>query len=153
MSKELNAKKKDELVRICKERGLPISGTKAILISRILGEAKPKQSPVVPKCYKVISEKYIHATLNEHGNYEDPISHLVFEKDTGNVLGKQVGAVLSKLSIDDVKFCREKGLHFSAEIFDGNFALKDEDIEETVERLIANAENVSDDEDDEEAED
>jgi hypothetical protein len=148
---ELKGKKKDDLVRLCKERNLPFSGTKDILTSRLLGKpppaAKPRKTKAVapraaaarppPRCFDIVSTKYIHARKNEYGNYEDPVSHLVFDPKTTFVLGRQSGAEIIKLSIEDVKFCREKGLQFEPSVFDGNFVAHNEDIETTIERLIA----------------
>jgi len=151
---ELKGKKKDELVALCKEGGFAISGTKAVLISRLLGQAPPapktkapattKSASVArsqPACFSIISAKYIHARKNEQGNFEDPITHLVFDPETSAVVGKQAGADLIKLTIDDVAICREKGLRFVPELFDGNFMPKSEDIETTIERLIAEPED------------
>lgn len=165
--KELLKKKKDELVYLCKERNLPISGIKAVLIGRILGQPPLSNAPrsTTKKKAKtgfttltghptswsgIIKPKYIHARKNAHGNYEDPVTHFVFDYETCYVLGKQVGEAVIPLGIEDIKICREKGLDFNADVFDGNLTSKEEDIETTIERLIT---TEQDDEDDEETED
>ena len=170
-SKELSTKKKDELVSMCKERKLPYSGTKPVLIARLLGEPAPapkvskqKEAAVAagvrektisapPACFRVVSKLYIHARKNAYGNFQDPDSALVFDPETRHVIGKQVGAEVEKLSIDDVKYCRERGLVFSPQRFDGNFSSTTEDIEVLIEKLLKEGADISDDEDEAEDDD
>lgn len=159
---ELSKKKKDELVNLCKKAGLSYSGTKIILISRLLGTAPPekkenskskfkKLSKVDQKnfkCFEVISKNFIHAKKNDHGNYEDSVTHLCFDPETNYVIGKQEGSVLSKLNMRDVEFCRERGLLFLDAVVDRSFSKREEDIEVVLEKLIQEEkdEDISEDE-------
>ncbi len=160
---DLKGKKRDELSAMCKERNLPYSGVKAALIARLLGlpkpetaakkkAAAPKPPSEPPKCFNIISEKFLLARQNEHGNFEDPITHFVFDRETKQVVGRQTGPSVGKLSMNDVRLCRKKGLDFRADVFDGNFASKEEDIEVVVEKLIAESNENDSGDDDEPAE-
>jgi hypothetical protein len=149
--KQLNLKKKTELVEICKKRNIEHKNLlKAQLIKAIMGA----QTYVEPKCFKRIEPRYILARKNQYGNYEDPNTSLVFHPQTKEVLGRQEKDEIKKLSIADVEFCRVHGLQFSQAIFDGNFSSTTEkDIETVIQELEKQAEESSFDSDDEDNDD
>jgi hypothetical protein len=166
IEKDLKGLKKDDLVVLCKERKLPVSGTKAVLISRLLGlpapiagvttsKAKAKKAQVErapPSCLKLVGGSFVHARKNAHGNFEDPETHLVFDATTQAVVGKQEGAEVVKLTIEDVRLCRERGLTFAPGVFSGNFSSNTEDIETVIERLLAEGQAPDEEEEDSEVE-
>jgi hypothetical protein len=144
---ELTKKKKDELVAMCKERGLPFSGSKPDLAARLLGQNPPPSAAKKKRqkknteernfdCFEVVSKNYIHAQKNAFGNYEHLPTGLCFDPETNYVIGKQDGEKLVKLTIEDAEFCEERRLLFNKDIVDRTFLKKEEDIETVIETLI-----------------
>lgn len=108
----LNALKVVDLKNLCKERNLPVSGTKAELIARLNGEPKPvkttpkskvKPVPLEKPVVKIIERTPIVIKRNIHGNFEHVDSHLVFNASK-KVIGVQseVGTV-KPLSAQDLE--------------------------------------------------
>jgi len=89
----------------CKEKQLPVSGTKAELIARLLGTAPPPKKPRVAKpttSASVVPDKPVFQTLmqssardpivikrNAYGHFEHLETHLVFSPQK-KVIGRQV---------------------------------------------------------------
>jgi hypothetical protein len=153
--KELVQKSKNELVAICKERKLPYSGTKSDLADRILGEYKPKATKKreekkaaqpEPKCFGIIGKEYIDAVKNAYGNYEEPERHLCFDPATLYVIGKQQGDKLIKISVEDARFCQNKGLQYMNDIVNMSFSKKSQDIEAVLEKALKGEYEESDEE-------
>ena len=155
--KQLLAKKKDELIALCKEKGLPHTGTKAVLVERILGTAeqpKPRDPEYIPPVFKKMAgANSILVSKNKYGNYEYSANHLVFDKETHKVIGKQVGEFIEKLNREDIAFCDIRGLCYDASVSLGE---KEDagkiDIDAEMIKLVKEAEGVEDDESDPEAE-
>lgn len=57
---------------------------------------------------KSIDEKKEKFVLrrNEHGNYEHPTTHFIFDKNTKEVIGKQVGDIVEQITAEDIETCR-----------------------------------------------
>lgn len=103
----LSGKKVSELKELCKEKNLPVSGTKPELLARLLGNAPPpkKQKTLIPKTKtikispldkevfkKVIQQgdrQPIVIKRNLHGHFEHPETHLIFSVQK-KVIGVQV---------------------------------------------------------------
>lgn len=115
---ELKKYKKDKLKELCRFHNYPISGTKAVLIERLSGEATTgdKEKPAVKKSKKKKNtvpyyERYqtvIHVKRNEFGNYEDDTTHLVFDPLEGVVIGVQEDDMVRPLKPADLDVCKEK---------------------------------------------
>jgi hypothetical protein len=102
---ELSAKKIPELKALCKEQSLPVSGTKAELIARLLGTAPPAKKaktakPPKPKDFeKPVFDKWktpgerepILIKRNMFGHFEHPETRLLFSAQK-KVIGVQVDA-------------------------------------------------------------
>ena len=125
---ELLRSSKAALVAMCRMRGLKRSGTKAVLIGRLLGNAegdtkgttgqttegkkrtarKPKgPAPVPPVVKKVTSGiPVIKIAKNEHGNYEHAPSRIVFDAVTKRAIGTQGDdGEIVPLTDDDIDQC------------------------------------------------
>jgi hypothetical protein len=117
LEKQLKSKLKGELVSICKDMGLSSSGTKAVLIDRILSKSPNNSSrstvAATPRVLDTFSNRNtILVVKNSYGNYEHQDSGLVFEKDTGKVIGRQVGEFVEKLTRDSINYCDIYGLTY-----------------------------------------
>jgi len=115
---------KVELSALCKARSLKCTGTKSVLISRLLGndenaavvkkvskstkgsKAATSSSSVINKLTANVPNVAIRR--NRFDNYEHPETHFVFDKKTQRVLGKQDddGTVLP-LSVEDINMCKK----------------------------------------------
>ena len=123
--RDMTSLSKTDLKELCKGRGLPVSGTKAQLISRLLGgstSAPSDESPPVRRKVKKASKKqvaavigkimedteHVHIRRNMFGNYEHVGTRLVFDEVTKKVIGKQTdnGKVLT-LVPEDIDICKE----------------------------------------------
>lgn len=116
--KQLKSKLRGDLVSICKEMGLHSSGTKAVLIDRILSKSpnhisNKSTAVVVPRVLETFSNRNtILIVKNTYGNYEHQDSGLVFDKDTQKVIGRQVGEFVEKLTRDSINYCDMYGLTY-----------------------------------------
>lgn len=115
---ELQKLKLVELKALCKEKGLPVSGTKTELIERITTgtttETKPKKQPTSKKQPKNILTKPVFTHLephrqpiviqrNIHGNFEHLETHLVFNPSK-KVYGVQLeDGMIRALSFSDLE--------------------------------------------------
>lgn len=132
----LSKMKRDELSALCRVKGLKTTGTKPELIARLSGtpvpdkpgkdeskgkgeskgeskgkgESESKSARVPPKLQALVAEatKTFSSNLkqNKHGNYEHEETHLVFDKESKQVIGKQAsnGHVLA-LTDEDIESC------------------------------------------------
>ena len=106
---ELMKCSKNELVEMCKERGIKRSGSKAELATRLTGgevvNSPVAKTPVAKKIVAKISK--ITVNRNQFGNYEHPETSLVFNSSLF-VIGKQLddGSVAS-LTEDDIDLCNQ----------------------------------------------
>ena len=122
---------KAELVALCKSRGCKCTGTKDVLIDRILGKdetAKPKSTAPVKEKTKSPTKgsskktekitdvvKKLTADIpvipirkNTHGNLEHPETGLVFDRKTETVIGKQQDdGTISELEDEDIEACKK----------------------------------------------
>lgn len=120
---DLRKKKKVELTEICRARNLPVTGTKDVLIARILGEApQPAKTKAKKSHVKTAARENTAAvkvamcnrpvcviSKNSLGNFEHKETGFVFEKESKRVIGKQEADQISQLSIADVQVCKELG--------------------------------------------
>lgn len=131
----LHKSNKAEITALCKSRGLKCTGTKDVLINRLLGkeegekkEAKKevKDLKEVKSEKKVVGKKepekkqtvdivkkltadipVIPIRRNAYGNFEHPETRLVFNRKTETVIGKQQDdGSLSELTDDDIESCK-----------------------------------------------
>lgn len=183
--KEYQTKKKPELIQLCKDRGLAVSGNKIDLIGRLLGKSAPvkkntasqgtkKSTEAKGGASKDSSKKPIHSTeystnnaiekaresapfafcikRNVYGNFEHPETHLVFHPETKQVIGRQEGETLVKLSFEDVKVCEHYNFKVDMERIDGEIVINETSAEERYKRIQEGAEEEKEDFVDEEEE-
>lgn len=116
---------KAELVALCKSKGCKCTGTKEVLIDRLLG----KEESTAPKTEKKTAEKpkksdratgsadvikkltadvpVVPVRRNAHGNFEHPETGLVFDRKTETVIGKQEDdGTVAPLTDDDIEACK-----------------------------------------------
>lgn len=131
ISPEMLAKcNKDALKELCKKHGHKCSGTKAVLISRLLGkeEETPKKTtakkttakkttkksakekveekPVIKKL--VATSTNVPIRRNQFDNYEHPDSGLVFDPESKEAVGKQQDdGSIEPLSVEDIDLCNK----------------------------------------------
>ncbi len=117
---------KSELTQMCKDRGIPCSGTKEALRVRLMGQGKEgsvpaKKGPVKAKVVKVnsILEKItkkrplIVPVKSEFGNMIHAESKLVFDTNTGHVRGheNELGEV-TDLTVENIEECNRFNLTY-----------------------------------------
>ena len=123
----LNKCNKAELVALCKSKGCKCTGTKDVLIQRLLeqgespvkktvGESKTKKAVIESKSKKAsndVIEKLtkdipvIPIRRNEHGNLVHPETGLVFDRKTETVIGKQEDdGTIADLTDEDIQECK-----------------------------------------------
>ena len=154
--KELNKLKKPELVQMCRDKKLKVTGTKKNLIERLLGNSSntpantpastpastPANTPTKTKSPSVLSKvqsPQINITKNKHGNYEHIKTSFVFDINTKEVIGKQHDSGnIEKLSLDDIDTCNKYKFKYNSSLI--NMVDENEDKE---------LENLSDDTDSE----
>lgn len=97
---DLTKLKVADLKNMCKEKGLPVSGTKNELIERLSGNTKPTPKPTPkpkskptnnlqkPVFNQFLDRKPIIIKRNVHGNFEHPETRLVFSQDK-KIIGVQ----------------------------------------------------------------
>jgi hypothetical protein len=99
MDVEVFARKntKPQMIKICREKGLPITGTKHDLAMRILGK-RDQPAEAFPRIVLRIAK-------NEHGNYCHNESKLVFDTSK-KVIGVQLpNGELRDLRRSDIDLC------------------------------------------------
>jgi hypothetical protein len=112
---ELSKLKLAELKALCKEKSLPVSGTKSDLIQRLSGgtiESKPKSKPKSkhtpallqrPVFQQFLDKKPIIIKRNIHGNFEHPETHLVFSQNKKIIGVQNSSGHIDPLSIQDLQ--------------------------------------------------
>lgn len=115
----LTRKKKVELQAMCKERNLPVTGSKQVLIDRLLSPNPPPKSS--PKAKKKSSKKVavvlqqlmsrntaINVRRNLFNNYEHVTTGFIFDESNHNVIGKQNNdGTIDQLTEQDIELCKE----------------------------------------------
>lgn len=153
----LKEKKCVELSKLCKARHLPVSGTKAVLIARLLNQVPP---PAVTKtkakakgiCKVTNAEnKAIQTALknrvavvalkNKQGRYEHAETGFVFDPETKKVVGKQNGENLDRLNMTDVELCKQYNFQADEDYVDKVFSS-----EEGANRITELLKQIEDDE-------
>jgi hypothetical protein len=111
---------KAELIALCKTHGKKCSGTKSVLINRLLGKDEADESvksktkitkqevvkdvPVIKKLTANIPNILIRR--NKFNNYEHPETSLIFDNETKLVIGKQKDdGTIDQLTEDDIDQC------------------------------------------------
>jgi hypothetical protein len=130
----LNSCNKGELVALCKSRGCKCTGTKEVLIARLLGkeDAPSKATKAVKSSEKTAPKTVVKgkkaeraaATVdvvkkltadipvipirrNVHNNLEHPETGLVFDRKTEMVIGKQQeDGTIADLTDEDIEACK-----------------------------------------------
>lgn len=98
---------RNELVRLCKEKSLPYSGTKHDMAVRLIGGlGEEKKEVIVQSIKKIIIRK------NTYGQWEYDL--LIFDDKSKNVIGKAGpdGAV-SPLQREDIEKCKQYKFKFA----------------------------------------
>lgn len=152
----LSKLKKPELVSICKERKLPVSGTKTELIDRILDKSKTesksetkstKKQPITVKpiqskpIFKKIIEQFteekkepIIIKKNIHGHFEHLDTGLVFSLSKKVIGIQKSDGTIDNLSLKDIEnvykyhFELEKNIVVNDEINDSNQMLLSDEL-------------------------
>lgn len=112
-----------ELQALCKQKGLKVSGTKAVLIGRLTGnevevdkkvkketqeKVKKNAASVVPAVKNLMSKvPTVNIRRNGFNNYEHPESSLVFDIKSRKVIGKQNDdGSIDELTAEDLEVCK-----------------------------------------------
>ena len=150
---------KPELKKLCKDRGLKLTGTKAVLLQRLLGnkeaETVPKKKETksttknnqkTPKIIKKLQTNISTMVIrrNAHGNLEHSESSLVFDRKTKKVIGKQSddGSILP-ITKEDINICNKyKFDYILPENLDVNKGLDDVKVEELEDEEIEDEEEL-----------
>jgi hypothetical protein len=148
---------KKELSDICKSKNLPVSGTKADLIKRIVGVENNRKSDnklknnntKQPEVIKKLIEKIptIQIRRNVFGNLVHSETLLVFNNSTKRAYGKQNddGSV-SDLTPDDIDLCHKyKFAYDIPENLDKKDVLEDDDDDELDDEEVVEEEELDDD--------
>ena len=110
-NQELEKLSKNELIEICKNKKIKISGSKNDLISRIISlETQNKQPETQKTIIKKLVEKIpkLEIKKNEFGNYEHKETSFVFDSKTQKVYGKQnEDGTISELLPEDINLCNK----------------------------------------------
>ncbi len=154
---QLLKKKCNELASMCKERNLPVSGTKPVLIARILGEApvvsKPKNKKLTNKPlstapviqYATNNRVAVIAIKIDTNLFEHKESGLIFDARKIVVSKRGADGQIEKLNMTDVILCKEKGFKVDPTHVENTFS-----IEQTGERYRELLKYVDEDEEDNE---
>lgn len=143
---------KTELTAMCKSRGHKCSGTKTILINRLLGkecsspkEKSPKEKSNKPKetRHVPVKETPVHKKLvanipnilirrNQFNNYEHPETGLIFDNNNKIVIGKQnEDGSIDPLTENDIDQCNAFKFKFRIPIdLDSKSSLVDVKVDE-----------------------
>jgi len=113
---------KNELVAMCKSKGLKVTGTKNDLVERIIlpttsqypspsgGKSVTNVKPKSPQIVKKLAEKIpvISIKKNSFGNYEHEETGFIFDNKSQKVYGKQnKNGTISKLVHEDIDLCNK----------------------------------------------
>lgn len=143
-SKNLDKMSKAQLVDMCKERGLKVSGTKSDLVARLNSEVpveSKRSSPVAKSPTEEVSQFMI--TKNKFGNWVHEPSQLVFLREEKRVIGKQLeDGSISKITKEVMELCHK--YKFRYDIPDN---LNDSEDEEDVEEDADDAEEDAEEDD------
>jgi hypothetical protein len=124
-----------QLKELCKEKGVPTSGTKPILLARlglssteVKSTSKPakkskspeeeKPSPALIKAQDYVNtnntiSESITVKLNKFNNREHTASGLLIDKETKKAYGRQnADGTVSELTKDDIELCKKYKLSF-----------------------------------------
>jgi hypothetical protein len=137
---------KEELIVLCKLHGHKCSGTKNVLMSRLIGKVvneeplKSTKKSVVPKNVESTSVvKKLTANIpniiirrNKYNNYEHSETCLIFDNSTKIVIGKQNSdGSVSDLTEADIDQCNAFKFKFKIPMnLDGKSTLADVDVDE-----------------------
>lgn len=120
----LSKKKKAELVEICRSKKIPVTGTKDVLVGRILnvpgapfslkGKGNSKARPADRKeCAALaLARKNMPAHVlvkNSFGKFEHHETGFVFDQETKKVIGRQDEDETVHLSMTDLDVCKQFG--------------------------------------------
>jgi len=119
--KELLSLKKEQLKELCKAQKLAITGTKPVLIARLLGKdiaslpSKPKRTSksTTPSIIEKLEAKRTTITIhrNLRGHYVDTENRFVYDPTTTVVIGKEDDTgTLVPLTAEDVEECKRLGI-------------------------------------------
>ena len=138
--KRYNKSQKMELVNLCKSKNIKHTGTKHVIIKRLIDHENGSQKSLKQNIKKAVVE----IKRNKWNNYVHTDSDLVFNNTSQKVIGKQNSdGSISELTIDDINICKQLGFKFILpENLDSSKNDDDDDDEEP-------NKNNSDDEDDE----
>lgn len=165
---------KAELVALCKMHKHKCTGTKVVLLSRLLGkdEEEVKTAPSTKKpttkkkntsnnsvsvIKKLTSQvPSIPVRRNNHNNYEHPETGLVFDKKTQRVLGKQQDdGSISELTPEDINMCKKFKFDYSTpeNLDQGNYGdVQIQELDDSDEEFTEEEVEIDEDEDEEELE-
>jgi hypothetical protein len=138
---------KNELMALCKTNGHKWTGTKILLLSRLLGKdnlpdetqktkttTKTKdEKSNLPVIKKIIAKMpTVSISRNQFDNYEHPESHLLFNQSTQLVIGKQNdNGNIDTLTDEDINTCKKyKFKYVTPENLDSKCNLEDVTVEE-----------------------
>jgi hypothetical protein len=164
---------KAELNALCKTHNYKCTGTKEVLINRLLGkeeETKKTEKKETKKETKKEKTKKVETTdvvkkltsnisvipirRNKYGNLEHPETGLVFDKKTENVTGKQLdNGTISDLTDDDIEMCKKFKFKYNipSNLDKNNNSDEDEEVveeeeEDIVDEIEDDGEEVEEDE-------
>lgn len=115
-SQELQKLSKNELIEMCKNKKLKVSGSKNDLISRIISVETQNKQPETqqPETQQTIIKKLaekipkLEIKKNDFGNYEHKETSFIFDSKTQKVYGKQnEDGTISELSSEDINLCNK----------------------------------------------
>ena len=145
---EMNSKKKNELVELCKEMELDTKGNKKDLVARIVKE-KTKPNNIMKKIKSSINSIIIKK--NKWDNYEHTPTRFVFNPNNKTVIGKQEndGNVI-QLNKDDITICNQYKFKYNLPTNLGNTTYddSDDDFNATTDESDLSGESGDDEEDD-----
>ena len=145
--------KKPELKALCKQRGLPCTGTKAVLIGHLQGKVPEKKAKDASKTKAKSKAKsknepksvtklkanipVIAIRKNQFGHHEHAETGFVFDTKLKKVIGtQQKDGNVKELTKDDINICNKfKFLYVLPTNLDSGLTLDDEVVEELDEEL------------------
>ena len=143
--------KKPELKALCKQRGLPCTGTKAVLIGHLQGKApvaKAKRKAKTKVTAKKLEPKslsklkaqipVIAIRKNQFGHHEHPETGFIFDTKLKKVIGtQQEDGNVKELTKEDINICNKfKFSYVLPTNLDSGATLEDEVVEELDDVLI-----------------
>ena len=142
--------KKPELKALCKQRGLPCTGTKAVLIGHLQGKVPEKKAKAASKTKAKSKNEAKSVTKlkakipviairkNQFGHHEHAETGLVFDTKLKKVIGtQQKDGNVKELTKDDINICNKfKFLYVLPTNLDSGLTLDDEVVEELEEEEL-----------------